>query len=123
MILIKLLINNDLKIKCAKVLILGMTFKENCPDVRNSKVIDIITEFGAFGTHVSVYDPHANKDIVKREYNIDLIESPAGQYDAIVLAVAHQEFKLLDFKALKKEHGVVYDVKGFLNKEAVDQRL
>jgi UDP-N-acetyl-D-galactosamine dehydrogenase len=120
---IKLLINNDLKIKGAKVLILGMTFKENCPDVRNSKVIDIITEFGAFGTHVSVYDPHANKDIVKREYNIDLIESPAGQYDAIVLAVAHQEFKLLDFKALKKEHGVVYDVKGFLNKEVVDQRL
>lgn len=121
---IKLMIRKGQKIKDAPVLVLGMTFKENCPDVRNSKVIDIITELTQFGTAVDVYDPWADKEEVKHEYGVDLIEScTTKKYDAIILAVSHNEFLSIDYSACKNEGGIIYDVKAFLPADSVDERL
>ncbi len=120
---IKLMIQKDLKVKNAKVLVLGITFKENCPDVRNSKVIDVINEFKTFGTDVSVYDPFASKTEVKKEYGVDLIDELTGPYDAIVLAVSHKEFASIDFESIKKSNSVIYDVKSFLPDDLIDARL
>ena len=105
------------------MLVLGITFKENCPDVRNSKVIDVINEFRSYDTNVSVYDPFASKAEVKKEYGVDLIDKLDGPYDAIVLAVSHKEFASVDFKAIKKDNSVIYDVKSFLPDELIDARL
>lgn len=109
---IKLMIKHDKKINKAKVLILGITFKENCPDIRNSRVIDVIKELKEFGCNVDVYDPWADKNDVLREYNLNLIENlNLNNYDAVVLAVAHDEFKNLDFSNLD---AVTFDIKGIL---------
>ena len=111
-------------IKGAKVLVLGITFKENCPDIRNSRVIDVISELKSFGIHVDVYDPLASNQEVKIEYNIDLIEELNENYEAIILAVGHDEFKNLDFESHKaNKESVIYDVKGFLPKKIVTARL
>jgi UDP-N-acetyl-D-glucosamine/UDP-N-acetyl-D-galactosamine dehydrogenase len=120
---IKLMTQNDLPIKKAKVLVLGITFKENCPDIRNSRAIDVIRELQSFGADVEVYDPHADNEEVKHEYGISLTSKLDKKYSAIVLAVSHQEFKSLSWGAIKDEKTIVYDVKGFLNRAEVTSRL
>ena len=112
---LKLMIQKEHKIAGAKVLILGITFKENCPDIRNSRVIDVIQELQEFGTDVEVYDPWADSEEVKREYGLDLVDSLDSNYDAIVLAVAHDKFDGLDIKKLKNRNNtVIYDIKSKL---------
>jgi UDP-N-acetyl-D-galactosamine dehydrogenase len=122
---IKLMMRKDLKVIDAKVLILGFTFKENCPDVRNTRVIDIYLELKSFDMEVDVFDPWANYKEVKHEYGVDLIEGPISgilnRYSAIILAVAHEEFKTLEIRSSASK--VVFDVKGFMAKEQVDTRL
>ncbi len=120
---IKLMAKNDIAINKAKVLILGVTFKENCPDIRNSRVVDVIAELQSFGTTVDIYDPHANPEEVKHEYGLQMIDDPKDKYDAIVLAVSHKEFQSLDWNKIKHGATVVYDVKGLLDKSIVTARL
>lgn len=125
--MVKLMIKKDHKISNARVLVLGITFKENCPDIRNSKVIDIINELKSFGCLIDVFDPWADKEEVKHEYGIDLLcsidEVKNKSYKGVVLAVAHNQFKELDFPSLRTNGAVIYDVKGILNRELVDNRL
>ena len=119
---IKLMLKNDLKVKGANILVLGITFKENCPDVRNTKVADVAKELQSYGTNVTIYDPLANPDAVKHEYNLDTTQNLQTQrFDAVVLAVAHTEFLEIDLDGLKNENAVVYDVKGVL--EQVNGKL
>lgn len=121
---VKLLIKKDNKVNSSNALILGVTFKENCPDIRNSKVIDIYNELLQYGINVEVYDPHADKNEVKEEYNIKLIEKIGTNYDAIILAVSHKEFLNINFKSvIKGENSVIFDTKSFLNRDLVDARL
>jgi UDP-N-acetyl-D-glucosamine/UDP-N-acetyl-D-galactosamine dehydrogenase len=120
---IKLMTQNNLPVNRAKILVLGITFKENCPDIRNSKAIDVIRELQSFGTDVEVYDPHADAQEVKHEYGLSLTTSLNKKYAAIVLAVSHDEFKKLDWDAIKNENTIIYDVKGFLDKDFVSARL
>jgi len=122
---IKLMINKGYTIKGARALILGFTFKENCPDIRNTRVIDIYNELNQFSLEVDVYDPWANPEEVKREYNIDILEKlNGGNYQVIIIALAHNEFKSIDFKAIKEDANcVVFDIKGFLERGLVDGRL
>ena len=122
---IKLMIEKGQTIKGAKVLILGFTFKENCPDIRNTRVIDIYNELDQFGLDVDIHDPWASAKEVKHEYNIDILKKLNGDnYQAIIIAVAHNEFKTIDFNAIKAQgDAVVFDTKGFLDREAVDGRL
>jgi UDP-N-acetyl-D-galactosamine dehydrogenase len=120
---VKLLIKKSHKVDGARVLVLGITFKENCPDIRNSRVIDVISELKDFGCNVDVYDPWADDAEVKHEYGIGLCSELSSSYDAVVLAVAHSKFKELDIKKLAKEGGVIYDIKGFLPKSDIDARV
>lgn len=120
---VKLMIQKGIAIKGSKALILGVTFKENCPDIRNSKVVDIFTELQQFGLEVHGYDPHADKNLVKEEYGINLLDAIHSQYDAIVLAVSHKEFLQLNFPAFSKSSVVIFDIKSFLDREMVDARL
>ncbi len=121
--LVKLLVAKNIPIKNAKCLILGVTFKENCPDISNSKIPSVYQELTEFGLDVSIYDSHANKDEVKKEFNLDLISS-LEQYDAILVAVSHNEFYNLTLNDLKKSpESVVFDLKGVFLKEEVDARL
>ena len=120
---VKLMMRKDLKVIDSKVLILGFTFKENCPDVRNSRVIDIFNKLRNFDIKVEVYDPVANPLEIKKKYGIEILnEKPLGQFSAVILAVAHNEFLDFDVRSLVKE-GVLFDVKGILPKEIVDSRL
>lgn len=122
--IVKLLVMNEISIKGAKVLILGITFKENCPDIRNTKVIDVYKALESFHMAVDVYDPWANTIEVKEEYDIDVLKSIENlKFDAIVHAVAHKEFESLNIQMLKNKKTVVYDVKGTLDKSIIDQRL
>jgi UDP-N-acetyl-D-galactosamine dehydrogenase len=123
--IIKLMIKKGNTIKSQNVLILGFTFKENCPDIRNTKVIDIYNELVDFGTIVHVYDPWVNPEEIKREYGIDLISSIQclKKYKAIILAVGHDEFKNINLDIIKDSECIVYDVKGFYEKNNVDERL
>ena len=122
---VKLMIAKNHKINAAKALILGITFKEDCPDIRNSKVIDIYAELKQFGLEVDVFDPHAIVEEVHEEYGVDLIEKPAAKnYDAIILAVSHKEFLNLDIQALcRGNDSVIFDTKSFLDRATVDARL
>jgi len=123
---VKLMIKKGATIKNSNVLVLGITFKENCPDIRNSRVIDIIKEFETYDVDVDVYDPWASKEEVHHEYGFDLICDSKGlnaNYDAIVLAVSHEEFLELNMSNLKSDIGVIFDVKSLLPKLAVDGRL
>jgi UDP-N-acetyl-D-galactosamine dehydrogenase len=121
---VKLLIRKGHKVEGAEVLVLGITFKENCPDVRNSRVIDIIEELKEFGTRVSVYDPWADKTEVGKEYGIELIDQPGmKKFEAIVLAVAHKDFLHLDYPGMKNGNAVLFDVKAFLPANIADARL
>ncbi len=121
--IIKLMVQKGLTIKGARALILGITFKENCPDIRNSKVIDVINELESFGLMVDVYDPHADEREVSNEYGLELIDSPGDSYDTVVLAVSHEDFKELSIKSMVNNKSVVYDIKGFLAQELVDKTL
>ena len=113
---IKTMIKKDIAVNNAKILMLGITFKENCPDVRNTKIIDVIAALEDYGTSVTIYDPWANVAEVKHEYGlISTSEIPNGKFDAIVLGVAHKQFLDLNLHALKKESAIVYDVKGILD--------
>lgn len=120
---VKLMIEKGAIIKGAKALVLGVTFKEDCPDIRNSKVVDIYKELVQFGLNVDVYDPYANKEEVHEEYGIEIVDT-LRTYDAIVLAVSHKEFLSLDFNALKNgAHTIIYDIKSFLERDLVNARL
>ncbi len=122
---IKLMINKGILVSGSEILILGITFKENCPDVRNTKVIDIINELKTYSTNLTIVDPWANGKEVQSEYNIlTQTKLPVNKlYDAIVLAVGHKEFVEFDIVSLLKEKSVVFDVKGILKKNQVDGRL
>jgi UDP-N-acetyl-D-glucosamine/UDP-N-acetyl-D-galactosamine dehydrogenase len=120
---IKLMAQNNLPINNGKVLMLGITFKENCPDIRNSKVVDVVTELKSFGTLVDIYDPQADAAEVMHEYGLQLIKKIEKKYHAIILTVSHKEFRDLDFIAIQEKNAVVYDVKGFLDRSLITARL
>lgn len=114
---IKLMLQNDLKVKGANILVLGITFKENCPDVRNTKVVDVVRELQQYETNVTIYDPLANPKEVRHEYGLNTTNKiPEEKFDAIVLTVAHEEFLEMNLDSVKHEGAVVYDVKGVLKK-------
>jgi len=117
--ILKLLVINDIAIKGSKVLILGVTFKENCPDIRNTKVVDVISHLQNYGMNLTIYDPWANPSEVQETYKLESTQQiPEEPFDAIVLAVAHNEFVQLDLKPLLKNKSVVYDIKGVLGTKA-----
>lgn len=122
---LKLMIQKDHKIKNANVLILGVTFKENCPDCRNTKVVDIANELQEFGCSVDIYDPWASPEVVKREYGKELIPAvdPDKKYAAVIACVSHNQFKTFNFKKYKEEGAVIFDVKNFVDRSLVDARL
>lgn len=121
---IKLMVAHKVPIENAKILLLGITFKENCPDVRNSKVKDVVYSLQEFGANITIYDPWALPEEVEASYQLKSSQQvPNQKFDAIVLAVAHKEFMQLNLKQLKKEKSVVYDVKSILPKEYVDKSL
>ncbi|MFU1858217.1 nucleotide sugar dehydrogenase [Sphingobacterium sp. NGMCC 1.201703] len=122
---VKLMIQKNIKFDGAKALVLGVTFKENCPDIRNSKVVDMIQDLKEFGLEVDIYDPWVNPDELKKHFGLDLLKTlpQTGDYDSIILAVGHREFLQLDLKNLKKNPSVVFDIKGILDRKLVDARL
>lgn len=124
---IKLLLKSGKQVRGAKALLLGITFKENCPDIRNTRAIDIYLELQGFGMDVSVFDPWADPEEVKKEYNIDLIDKNSdfanSTYETIILAVSHEEFKTLDYKKFITDGSIIFDVKGILPKENISARL
>jgi UDP-N-acetyl-D-galactosamine dehydrogenase len=122
--LVKILTSKNIIISKSTVLVLGITFKEDCPDIRNSKVIDIVKELQQFNINVDVYDPHADKKEVEKEYDIKLQNNIHSKYDAIVLAVSHSYFLNLNYYDLKKNsNSIIFDLKGFLDRKIVDIRL
>lgn len=122
---VKLMIHKDHKIKGSRALIMGITFKENCPDVRNTRVVDIYNELVSFGLNVDIYDPWADAKEVKQEYGLDIINvlDESTLYDAVILAVAHNEFLKFDYHQVKRNNGVIFDTKAFLDRSIVDARL
>lgn len=123
---VKLMIQKELKIKDSRALIMGITFKENCPDIRNTRVVDIYHELRQFGLRVDIYDPWADADEVRHEYDLDIlncIDINNVVYDAIVVAVAHKEFLEFDYQKLKSKNGVIFDTKAYLHRDLVDGRL
>lgn len=122
---VKLMIRKDINIKNANVLVMGVTFKENCPDIRNTKVVDVVHAFQDYHTNVVVYDPWADPEEIRHEYNLISVNRIPDDmlFDAVVLAVAHDEFKSCSIRDYCKDNHVIYDIKGFLPKEMVDSRL
>jgi UDP-N-acetyl-D-galactosamine dehydrogenase len=127
---VKLMLHRKLPVSGAKVLVMGLTFKENCPDIRNTKVVDLVSELKEYGCDVDIYDPWANKDEVLYEYGLHLTtthqELGTKNYQAVVLAVSHNEFKAMGadkIRELMAEDGVLFDIKYILPKDAVDGRL
>ncbi len=121
---IKYMNKKGVLVKNAKILILGITFKENCPDIRNTKIVDIYHTLREYTPNITVYDPWANAEHVFQEYGVSVTnEVPKEQFDAVILAVAHKEFLDLDIKAFVKDNGVIYDVKGILSRDIIDGRL
>lgn len=122
---VKLLIAKGGIIKGSKALILGVTFKENCPDVRNTKVLDIYTELVDYGIDVDIYDPWASREEVRYEYGVDILDQldDSKKYDSIILAVSHSEFLKMDIQFFKKNNAVIFDTKACLDRELVDARL
>jgi UDP-N-acetyl-D-galactosamine dehydrogenase len=124
---VKLMLKKRIHVVDSNVLIMGLTFKENCPDIRNTRVVDVIAEFQRYNANVDIYDPWADATEVKHEYGLDLVATlEYGKYDAIILAVSHHQFKSLgaeNIRKLGKATSVVYDVKYILDKSAVDGRL
>ena len=124
---IKLMNKKGVMVKDARILILGITFKENCPDIRNTKVVDIYETLQEYTSNITIYDPWANPDAVQHEYGVAIETSKtkveSSKYDAIILAVAHHEFLSMDIKSLASTNGVIYDVKGILPRDIIDGRL
>ncbi len=121
---IKCMIKKNISIKDSKILILGITFKENCPDVRNTKVVDVVNSLKEYGTNVTIYDPWADEDEVMREYGLKSVRFlPAKKYDAIVLTVSHDKFKNINYSTLLNNKSVVYDVKNILPNDLIDNSL
>src|SRR5690554_2141959 len=121
---VKLMLNNDQKVKGSNILVLGITFKENCPDVRNTKVVDVVYQLKQYAANVTIYDPLASPKEVMHEYNLETTHTlPKEKFDAIVMTVAHEEFLDLDLDTLKTENGIVYDVKGILDADDCDGKL
>lgn len=120
---VKLMLSKGIEVKNAKVLMLGITFKENCPDIRNTKAIDVYKSLKSYNIDVDVYDPWADTREVKEEYKISLVSDITDKYDGIIHVVSHNEFNKLDLAKFKKEKAVVYDVKGTLNVSLIDKRL
>ncbi len=124
---VKCMVKKDIRVTDSKILMLGITFKENCPDIRNSRAIDILHELETYDIAVDVYDPWASAKEVKHEYGIDLLtkeeEIMKNKYEAVVLAVSHNKFLKLDLTSLRQDRSVLYDVKGILPKNEVDGRL
>lgn len=121
---IKCMNKKGILIKDANILVLGITFKENCPDIRNTKIVDIYHTLREYTSNIDIYDPWANVEKVKSEYGIDIMSNlPKKKYEAIILAVAHEQFKDIDFSDLKKDLSVIYDVKGILPRNIIDGRL
>jgi len=133
---VKLMINKEIAVKGSKALILGITFKENCPDIRNTKIVEVYRELREFGISVDIYDPWAKVAEVYQEYGIQLLSEPIGgfgygggenqeevQYDAIIVAVAHRQFLTLDINKIRKQRSVLFDAKGVFPREWVDARL
>ena len=121
---IKLMSNNGIVLKDSRALILGITFKENCPDIRNTKVIEVFNELNDYGLKTEIYDPFASKVEVKKEFNLDLIPELNKKYNLIILAVAHDEFKNINIENLKiNKNSIVFDLKAFLNRKTVNNRL
>jgi UDP-N-acetyl-D-glucosamine/UDP-N-acetyl-D-galactosamine dehydrogenase len=120
---VKLMLAKNIHIQDANVLVLGATFKENCPDIRNTKIVDLVNSLKEYSMQVEVYDPVADKEGLEHHYQIKLKETIDVQYDAVILAVSHDEFNQLDIPSMKKSIGVIYDIKGLLDKKIVDGRL
>lgn len=122
---VKLMIRKDIQVKGSNILIMGITFKENCPDVRNTKVIDVYHELLEYGTNVEICDPWANASEVKNTYGIDLVSTPVAgkKYDALIVAVAHNEFLAMDLNQIKQAQSVVFDIKACIDRDLVDSRL
>ena len=121
---IKLMLKKGIQVLQSNIVILGFTFKENCPDVRNTKVVDIVKALKEYNLNITIYDPWANPAIAEHEYGLTVTnELPTDKFDAAIMAVAHNEFKELDVTSLVKDNSVIYDVKGMLPKEIVDGRL
>lgn len=122
---IKCMNKKGLIVKDARILILGITFKENCPDIRNTKIVDIYHTLTEYTHNITIYDPWADKEHVKQEYGVDIVNKlpEEEEYDACILAVAHNEFLKLNVRSLLKQDGVVYDVKGILPRDIIDSRL
>lgn len=121
---VKLMLKKGIQVLDSNILILGFTFKENCPDVRNTRVIDIVHTLEEYKANVTVHDPWANPEIAEHEYSVDILnELPNQKFDAVILAVAHDQFKKIDLDAIINGHSVVYDVKGILKGNIIDERL
>ena len=121
---VKLMLKKGIQVLNSNILILGFTFKENCPDVRNTKVIDIYNSLKEYNVNITVYDPWASPEVVKYEYGIELInELPSEKYDTVVLAVAHDNFINMNVESLLNELNVFFDVKGVFDRRMVDGRL
>jgi len=121
---VKLMVAKEIPVKGAKTLLLGITFKENCPDIRNTKAIDVYKELQTYHMDVDLFDPWANAEEVKREFGIDLKTSISSEkYETIILAVAHKEFMTLDLSKMRKMNSLIYDIKGVLAKQDIDKRL
>lgn len=122
---VKLMIQKDHKIKNSRALIMGITFKENCPDIRNTRVVDIYHELVQFGLTVDIYDPWADASEVKHEYGLDILNEVdnGAVYDAIIVAVAHREFLTFDYQKVRRNNGVIFDTKACLERTLVDGRL
>ena len=121
---IKLMLKKGIQVLHSDIVILGFTFKENCPDVRNTKVVDIVNALKEYNLNITIYDPWANPAIAEHEYGLSVTnELPTEKFDAAIMAVAHNEFKELDVSSLVRENSVIYDVKGILPREIVDGRL
>lgn len=111
-------------VKDAKILILGITFKENCPDIRNTKVVDIYHTLAEYTNNITIFDPWANPDKVCAEYGVEVVnDAPKDQFDTVILAVAHRQFIEMDVEKWVRAGGVIYDVKGILPRDIIDDRL
>lgn len=116
---VKMMLKNDIKVNGAKILMLGITFKENCPDVRNTKIVDVVKHLKEFGLDITIYDPWVNSEEVLHEYNLEAINHvPKDKFDTIILGVAHKEFNKLNYSDLLTSNGLIYDVKGILKEKA-----
>ena len=121
---VKLMLKKGIQVLDSNILILGFTFKENCPDCRNTKIVDIVKALKEYNLNITIYDPWANPAVAMYEYGIEITnELPVDKFDTVILGVAHEEFKTMDVRSLGKEKSVVYDVKWLLPEEQADGRL